>query len=339
MHLKYFIVLILICVVIQACGKSSLPSTKLNYEHDQVKTIKTIDGNDLTFIFDRPLDDLKHPILLVVDGSGCLGWKHTGLNTLFQPSHDASHIYSKVFVEKRGVSPDANNPKLCSEDFLRHYSIDQRVFDHLRVLQHLSKHAEWWNGELYIWGWSDGGDIAAQLTSYYPNVTKAVLGAMGGGYTMEEHFKNYWICAPNYFSGDGAEQERTKCINELSERFEDMLDNPTWKKSWSGADNSWKVWSTRLFSRLTHLLKDNTTPVLIVHGAEDINSTPVDSARRLIKELQDAENEAFTYWEIPNMQHSMSSLPDDKNTLLEKAMLNWLFSTSLEKQPIPENLR
>lgn len=339
MHKLCLTGVILTSLALQSCENISSNSASFDYQYDQATTIQTLNENELTYILDRPLDGLKHPVLLVVDGSGCLGWRHTGLNKLFRANPSDTYKYAKVIVEKRGVKPDSNDSTACSNEFLKHYSIDQRVFDHMRALQHLSKHSEWWNGELYIWGWSDGGDIAAQLTSYYPNVTKAVLGAMGGGYTMEEHFKNYWICAPDNFSGENAKQDRLKCLDDLSIQFDNMADNPTWQKTWSGQDNSWKVWSTRLFSRLSHILKDSTTPVLIVHGAEDFDSTPVDSARKLVKELQDAGNESYTYWEIPNMQHSMSSLSKEKNPVLEKAMLEWLFSNSSEKQSIPKELR
>ena len=227
----------------------------------------------------------------------------------FRPSADSPKPYARIAVEKPGVDHEASYPSECSEEFLKYYTIEQRVTDHLRVLQHLTAEASWWNGELLIWGWSDGGDIAAQLTAYYPNVTRAILGAMGGGFTMEEHFKDFWVC-PKERLGD----KRAACIAQLDAQFQEMFDNPTWTKTWSGPDNAWKVWPGRLRSRLVNVLQDNTSPILIVHGEKDFDSTPVASARKLVKELQDAGNTSFTYWEIPNMEHGWSKLPKNKET-------------------------
>jgi len=224
-------------------------------------------------------------------------------------------------VEKPGVEPDAEYGAACSEDFFRHYTIDQRVIDHLRVLQHLRARADWWNGELLVWGWSDGGDVASQLIAYYPDVTRAVLGAMGGGYTMAEHFENFWICTPDRYEDP---VERQACIDDLRTQFAAMEDNPTWQETWSGPDNAWRVWPSRLRSRLVHLLADNTTPILIVHGEEDHDNTPVESARVLVEELEAAGNTAFEYWEIPRMQHGWGNLPETQQHALLDGMLDWL---------------
>ena len=296
-----------------------------DYMYQQRVAIKTLDERELVYFLDRPkVDELgisrKVPLLIVVDGSRCVGQLRPGMRGLYRPAVDRPMQYARLMVEKPCVSPDANDPTECSEDFMKYYTMDQRVTDHLRVLQHLKKTGtSWWNGEVLIWGWSDGGDIAVQLTAYYPNVTRAVLGAMGGGYTMAEHFENYWICPESRVG-----ERRAKCVEELREQFQQIFDNPTWTKTWSGQDNSWKVWRTRLFARHAEVLKDNLVPILIVHGEKDYDSTPVASARRLIELLKESGNTAYSYWEVPGMGHGPSSLPDAQNDALELAMLNWV---------------
>lgn len=292
---------------------------------DNRRTIKTHDGRDLIFYVDRPELAEKIPLLLMVDGSGCVGQLRDGWTELYRPAHPRTSLraYARLRVEKPGVKTEASGTQeSCSDDFLKHYTMDKRVEDHLRVLQYLRTHADWWNGELYIWGWSDGGDIATRLVAYYPNVERAVLGAMGGGTTMASHFENLWICG-----GQAQIGEREVCVTDLRANFQEMANNPTWQKTWSGADNSWAVWASRLWSKTTNLLVDNQTPVLIVHGSEDFNAVPVSSARKLVEALETAGNDAFTYWEIEGMAHGINSLPDDLEARVELAMLYWLLAS------------
>lgn len=290
------------------------------YLYEQKNTIRTIDGRELIYFVDRPKSGEKVPLLLMVDGSSCIGQLRPSIRYDYRPGSDRPIPYARVMVEKPGVDHEADYPSKCSEEFLKYYSMDNRILEHLRVLQHLKKNgADWWNGEVLIWGWSDGGDIAVQLTAYYPNVTRAVMGAMGGGYTMAEHFEDFWVCPEKRLG-----KNREACLSKLRGHFKEMFDNPTWKKTWSGPDNSWKVWPTRLYARHSEVLVDNVVPILIVHGEKDFESTPVESARKLVELLKQSGNEAYTYWEIPEMEHGWSKLPVPQKQAFELAMLNWV---------------
>lgn len=302
-------------------GQPAAPQQYPDWAYDEMHSIATVEGRDLRFFLDRPQTGEPAPLLLMVDGSSCVGQLRPGWRDLYRPGPGQPEPYARLMVEKPGVEPEAGHGAECSQDYLRDYSMDERVFDHLRVLQHLNATAHWWNGELLIWGWSDGGDIASQLVAYYPNVTRAVLGAMGGGYTMAEHFENFWICAADQLPD---EAERAACVEDLRALFQDMTDNPTWTQTWSGSDNTWRVWATRLNSRIVHVLKDNTTPILIVHGADDYDATPVESARVLVDSLEAAGNTSFEYWQIPCMGHGWSSLPPRQRRGVEAGMLDWL---------------
>ena len=313
------------CLFVAACvtGSDEVAITTeevVDFSYEERVSIPTIDDRELIYFVDRPLVDQKVPILLSIDGSSCIGQlRPVFRNSPFKPGPDSPALYARVLVEKPGVDPEADYPSECTEEFLKYYSMDQRVTDHLRTLQHLRATADWWDGTLLVWGWSDGGDIAAQLVAYYPGIDRAVLGAAGGGYTMAEHFEEFWVC-----SEERAGERRPDCLENMRRQFQDIFDNPTWKKTWSGHDNSWKVWATRLNSRLSHVLRDNQTPILIVQGAEDFDSTPADSSRKLVADLEAAGNTAFTYWEVPDMKHGVGSLPKAQKTLLQAAMLNWL---------------
>lgn len=297
----------------------------IEFSYEERVAIPAIDDRELIYFIDRPLVSQKVPILLSIDGSSCIGQlRPTFRNSSYRPDAESPALYARVLVEKPGVDPEADYPSECTEDFLKHYSMDQRVTDHLRTLQHLSATADWWDGTLLVWGWSDGGDIAAQLTAYYPNIERAVIGAAGGGYTMAEHFEDFWVC-----SEERAGERRPRCVEKMREQFQKIFDNPTWTKTWSGHDNSWKVWATRLNSRLSNILRDNQTPILLVQGAEDFDSTPAASSRKLVADLEAVGNDAYTYWEIPGMKHGVGSLPAEQKALVEAAMLNWLLNVDV----------
>lgn len=327
--MSFRISLIPICLFFLFLGcapaQTAAPIDPADIEYFRVDPVTILDksGESLTYYVDRPKLSGRFPLVLVIDGSGCGGWRSYKLDRWMRPDETAPRPFARVFVDKQGVPIDNLREDGCSETFLKTFSIDKRVEDHLRALQHLKAHADWWDGRLYVAGWSDGGDIAAQLTSYYPNVDRALLGAMGGGTTMAEQFRDQFMCPESRFE---TADERSECITELTSTFEEMTDNPTWTKTWSGDANSYRVWASRLNTRLTPPLLDTKTPILIVHGAEDFNNVPVDSARTLVAALTEAGHESFTYWEVPGMKHGPASLPKNRITPLMNAMRDWLLT-------------
>ena len=284
----------------------------------ETHVIRTIDDRPLTYYLDRPAQG-RVPLVLEVDGSSCVGQLREGFGDLLLPGPDRAYPYAYLRVEKHGVASDAEHGAACTDEFRKHYTIEGRVTDHLRVLQHLRGSAAWWDGTLLVFGWSDGGDVGGRLVGYYPGVTRAVLGAMGGGTTMAEHFRDLWVCP------EGTEA-REACVADLEAQFARMRDNPTWTRTWSGEDNAWRVWPGRLDTKLGLILRDDPTPKLIVHGAEDFENTPVTSARALVAMLEAADT-PHTYWEVPGMGHGWGPpLADEKGDALERAMRDWLLT-------------
>lgn len=311
------VILIVTCVLLSGCRSETGPDA-ISYSYDNVSTVRTIDDAFLTYRLDRPESLKPVPLLLVIDGSSCRGPEFNGLVKIMVPDAKAPKPFARLIVDKIGVEV-AGNGKNCSDEFLQHYSIEDRLLQHLRILQHLRKTAPWWNGDLLIWGWSDGGDIGAQLTAYYPNTKRAVLGAMGGGITMAENFRDEELCSDKTFKTSG---EPDVCISDLEKKFYDIRRNPAWDETWFGHDNTLKVWETRLFSRLSHLLIDTEIPLLIVHGEDDRGQ--IKGARQLREDLQTSGNNLFTYWEVSGMGHSPRTLRERQSTRLYTVMRDWL---------------
>ena len=286
-----------------------------------VHEVLSFDQRPITFYIDYPGNlDAKVPLLVLIDGSGCGGQMRDALETLYRPGPDIPYRFARIRVEKPGVMPHDDGTS-CTEDFRRYYTIDNRVTDHMRVLQNLAATADWWDGRIFLWGWSDGGDIAAHLSAYRPDVSRVVLGAVGGGFDFRTLFEDFWACADESMP----QAAREECRTSLRAQFTQIEDNPTWRETWGGEDNSWRVWASRLRIKLAEPLSDRQQPFLLVHGSEDYDSVPVASARALVQLLEANENTQFEYWEVACMGHNWGGLPSQQSQTLREAMLTWLF--------------
>jgi pimeloyl-ACP methyl ester carboxylesterase len=288
---------------------------------EQTLTVARVDGSPLQLFVTLPESTGKVPLVLIIDGSGCVSSKREDFraNALAVGARVKRPI-ATLAVEKSGVEPGANWGSKCSETFLRYYSIDQRVLDHLRAIQHLRKHASWWNGEMYVYGWSDGGMIAAHVAAYTPEVKRVVLGGTGGGIPMTAQFESYFMCAAD------RTKDRDACVAGLRKQFQEIRDNPSPLKTWSGEDNSYRTWATRLDAVEYNIIKDLNIPVLIAHGALDRDGTPVESARELMRLLKAEGQTHVEYWEIPSKGHGIGNVESVRREKLLSAMYNWLLA-------------
>lgn len=301
--------------------------------------IHRTDGSEITYITRRAIQDgaihenvdtnSKIPILLFVDGSGCYSARWETVHFLWELPKWLETKAASIVVDKPGMAPEMGAPEICPKDFAKYYSIDQRILDNLRVIQHLRKHANWWNGEIRLFGWSDGGAMGAHISAYTPEVVRAVLGGMGGGIPMSKLFEDYLACAEDRLEDGISKQE---CVKALRVQFAEIRDNPTSSKTWSGDANTYKVWATRLDQQEYYLFKDFSIPFLIVHGELDRNGIPVQSARTLVKWLERDGVKNFQYWEVPGMRHSYNSLGPKRGKIFRETMLKWLF-----EMPLGEN--
>lgn len=276
------------------------------------------DGSDLSLLLERPSGESGFPIILFIDGSGCGGASRDEFRAFTRLPEWLDGSVATLVVEKPGVEATADGSQ-CSETFAKYYSVDRRVFDHLRAFQYLRRHAPRWNGEVYLLGWSEGALIGVSVSAYTPEVKRAVFGGLGGGISMARQFEDYMICSPD------RTESREDCIGNLRAQFDEIRSNPTPDETWLGADNSYRVWATRLDVVEFNLIRDFGIPILIVHGSEDRDSIPVEAARELVRLLETEGEVDFEYWEVPEMGHALYPLDEERSELLRLAMLNWLF--------------
>lgn len=284
----------------------------------EILVTERLDGSLINLIIERPEHEVGLPIVLFIDGSGCQSANRKGFQEFSRLPDSYAESSAKVFVDKSGVNPSGEKSE-CTQTFSDYYSIDQRVVDHLRAIQHLRRHASWWNGEIYLVGWSDGASIGVSVAAYTPEVTRAVFLGMGGGIPMVRQFEDYILCAPD------RTQTRETCIEDLGEVFDDIRANPSPQETWFGDGNTYKAWATRIDMVEYHLIKDFRIPILIIHGANDRDSVPVESARELNRMLTEAGGVDFEYWEIPDADHNIGIHTEGQSEAVRIAMFSWLF--------------
>ena len=284
---------------------------------------KRLDGTDIQISVERPASDRPVPILLAVDGSLCAPEKYSEWINWLASKRNGATPYALVVVEK----PSPTVPKLtangsydigpdfqCSEGFKQHYTIDQRVLDHLQALAYLRKTSpSWWNGRLLIWGFSDGAHIGARVGLYSPETKAELLVGLGGGTTMAFQLEHSMCSEPN---------NAKQCRRDFRAKADEVRTNPTTNKSWLGEANTYAAWQSRLDTVETNALQYATFPVLVIHGVKD-GSVPVESARALAKVLSRPSG-SVEYWEIDGMGHGLGSLDAQKGAQLQARSLEWL---------------
>lgn len=263
------------------------------------------------------------PLLVYIDGSLCIPSTYNQSVAWLQGRLQGKPPFALAVIEKPGpTNPALNNegdieigPDFkCSEEFRRYYTIEQRVLDHLRVLQHLNRNAPWWNGELLVWGFSDGGRIGAQLAAYYPQTSSVALVGFGGGSAMADSVEAMVCAGP---------EKRAECQAATRTQMDEIRKTPVPARDWMGESNTFAAWASRLDAVEANVLRDLTAPLLVVHGERD-GSVPVASARRLAERMQ-GSGVVFRYREVPGMRHSLwATSTANEAEALHQDILAWL---------------
>lgn len=299
---------------------------------DSSLTVVRVDGSEIVAHVTRQVAEGPIPMVLAIDGSVCLPSRLNASMPRLAPPQDGLPPYALVTVEKPGVEapePEADGsirigPDFeCPDEFKTRYSVDRRILDHLRVLQILRRDAEWWDGRLFLWGFSEGASVATRVAAFAPETRRIVLGGMGGGVPMAEELADAHICA------EGNTDDRPACLRELRAQLDAIRENPTAAESWLGDANTWRAWASRIDGVEANILADLTVPVLLFHGTED-GSTPVSSARRAAELLSRPGGPPFEYREIEGMGHGLGSRLGDRIDDLHAELLGWLVGSPAE---------
>ncbi len=285
--------------------------------------VPRVDGTLVDVHLQRPSTAGKVPLLVYIDGSLCIPSTYNESVAWLLEKSDGARPFALAVIEKPGPTIPALNAEgnieigpdfQCSAEFRQRYSIDQRVIDHLRALQHLNRHASWWNGELLVWGFSDGARIGAQLAAYYPQTKAVALVGVGGGMRMADSMEAMVCSGP---------KDTAACREALRKEMDEIRAAPVPTRDWMGESNTYATWASRLDAVEANVLRDLKAPLLVVHGERD-GSVPVASARKLA-ELMQGSGVVFRYREIPGMRHSLwGTASTQESEALHQEVLEWL---------------
>lgn len=245
------------------------------------------DGSTITWYLDRQVGGSQQPILVLAQGSGCTS---ITTNANIKAAKKLLPTAAIVTVEKYGVlEGDAPKsfPEYCRPAFTAHHTISQRVADYRQVIVGL-RNAPWWNGELVLFGGSEGG-AAMQILAPEVHPNAAVIFSSATGMPFRKAFVR--VLPP--------EEAKT-----VSAHVAEIRKEPTSAKTWLA--NSYLWWSDIMDRRLSDdAIRATTTQFLVVQGRWD-QSNPVISARRFVVNFRKAGRRNITYFEYPNYDHSMN---------------------------------
>lgn len=279
--LKYGTLVLMAIMALQSCAlkDQAVPSVHSGESG-------RLDGSTIYWSLTPPRTKHSKGILLIAQGSGCApALTSSNVQQLIAKTTNLSVLT----VEKYGVKPDdtPNNPMVdCSDVFFDHHTVSQRVADVIAVLEQL-KNDDVWNGELALFGGSEGGAVVSILSHKVKETDAVVVFSTGTGIPLSEMILQ--IIPP-------------PAVAETREQFIRIRENPQSIKKWSG--NTFKWWADIMDTRLSDELLKSKAPVLIVHGAHD-KTAPINSARATQMAFTQANDGRLTYWELNDRGHQM----------------------------------
>lgn len=262
---------------------------------EEQKVLKRTDGSVINWYLEKPQTTERTGLIILAQGSGC---QSVATSENMKLARSAFPELIALTVDKYGVETGDNPPdpfdKGCSATFRAHHTMTQRVEDYLQVLESL-KQAPWWNGQLVLFGGSEGGDIAARLAAK----TKAdavILMSTGGGTSFGEMVKQ---------SMEG-EMLLNKVPKEhwpqVDKEFAHARANPQSNETWAGS--SYRFWADAIDHRPVDAMLQSDAALLLIQGSAD-TSTPVSNARMTLDAFDEAKRCNLTYWEFAGYSHGM----------------------------------
>ena len=243
------------------------------------------DGSRLSFHLDRPGPSGRRPLLLVLQGSGCdpVGpdARVNSYGRMLAPG------YVRLTIEKYGVAT-GGEPLIegCTAAFWRGNTLSRRVADAVQVIAHL-RGAPWWNGELVVFGGSEGGAVAAMAAPLLPETRAVIIWSSGIGVPVGSLIR---AAIPPEAAG------------QAEAVFAEARANPSGDRRWGGASYAW--WADAVDMVPARSLLEVRAPILVIHGSRD-QFALVATARATRDLLAGAGRRNFTYREYAGYDHFM----------------------------------
>ena len=267
------------------------------------RSLERTDGTRLAYHLGTWPERGRRPVLLMLQGSGCdsvaLNDRIPWMAARLAPDHVL------LTIEKYGVSPGADGES-CTPDYWRGNTLQQRVLDALQIVSALRRQRNW-NGEIVIFGGSEGGAVAAMLGPLVPEARAVIVWSSGIGLPLGEMIRQ---ALPPPMQ---AETERV---------FAEARRQPSGERQWGGASYRW--WADSVDLVPARSLVATAAPVILIHGTND-QSAPIASARAA-RDLVAASGKAdFLYREYEGYDHFMADAAGvDHRAEVIDAAADWL---------------
>jgi len=266
-------------------------------EEIEYRQVQRLSDSYIDVYFNVPTKS-QLPIILFCQGSGFDSNTEGFLSILRQFEEKAVGLA----IEKEGVKLGDSGDSLRIE-YLENNLVNNRLNDYLRVLQYMRANAEWWNGDLYIVGGSEGGLLAGMLACYYPDIKGVAIFSFGGGLSFGEAWP---IAVGLQKEQEGAEQVEIEAeTKSASDTLNLCRSNPVSHSSYSGEDNTYAWWNSIVDLRLLNCLVDLKVPIYLAQGGEDIMS-PSISAQATQEQFIDQGKTNMHYREYEGYDHGFS---------------------------------
>ncbi len=294
MTTRTLILCLLLLAGLQAHGESGF----------ETGTIAREDGVGVHWHLDRRGHDGSQGILVLAQGSGCASPIH---NTAIEKAARIAPDSAVVLLEKAGVATGFRpSGEECPASFHDQHTLSGWASDLQQVIAELRK-SDWWNGELVLFGGSEGGAMITLAADRIPETDALVVLSSGLGMTMADTLLA--VVPPEVAAN-------------LEHQFVDIRAQPESSTVWSGHAFRW--WHEVLDRNFIADLLALEIPVMLIQGGRD-RSVPVQSGRSVQQAFEEAGQSNLSYREYPEFDHGM--VDADGNTQLDRVIAeaaDWL---------------
>ncbi|HOY78262.1 MAG TPA: alpha/beta hydrolase [Hyphomonadaceae bacterium] len=231
----------------------------------------------------------KQGVIVMLQGTGCdAAWPR-----MSRYANAMAPDMAVAYIETYGVTSTFQRPAgavegdraFCPEDYWKHHTVSQRVADVRQVIAELSRQP-WFNGNLVVFGGSEGGAVAAQTAGEEPVIDTVVIMSTGLGLPASKFI---------------AESMPPGMRPMVVETFERIRATPTSDAIFLG--NSYRWWADTFDRVYANDLIKFDGPVLLVYGSKDPSGTDAPRATRDLFQKSGRTN--LTYVEKVGWDHGM----------------------------------
>lgn len=277
--------------------------------------VRRPDGSAIDWYIDRQASLPRQGILVIAQGGGC---NSVTLNRNVSAARRLLPDFAVVTVDKYGVRPgdDPKPTEECSKTFYHHHTISQRVADYRQVIAR-AEGLPWWNGQLVLFGGSEGAATVEILTAQV-RADAAVIYSGATGIPFHEAFVQ-----------NIPPQMAAAAPAELAKIRRDPLSDQVW------GGNAYRWWADIIDRPIWEDALKAKAPLLVVQGRRD-RSNPVNSARALRDAFAAAKRCNLAYWEYEDYDHAMVDATGVPHQAEVFARISAWLTDRLKGAPMPD---